>query len=157
MMQGRLVLTSFADQQRERWAHAFSVARWQPRWMEPKLPELDLLKPLDAMKHMAPADYQAAYEHVLLNRADRVREFYRKLRGYVDKDGLTVTLVCWCSAERQAAHPTFYCHTLLIGWPAEALLGLTVVYRDGRDRPPAFDRGAWVRWAEEVDLCGLSS
>jgi hypothetical protein len=126
-----IVLTSFFQYERDmkalhedrydRWAEAYSVARWQPKGIRP-LPEL---RPLAAEDKHGERMLLRNYENPVTGYADALREAYaarwKPIKAWLDElDNRVIYLCCWCPHSKQTRlqiekFGTFCCHNGLIG------------------------------------------
>lgn len=130
-----VILCSFANADEHARGDRFSVARWQPKGC--RYPSLGFLAPFRTdgtpIKMMPPEDYRREYlQHVFFGpNRERISRWLDRLDPKKD-----VSLLCWCTKERQKGHPKLLCHNILIGFLIrERRPDIEVVFADGRENP----------------------
>lgn len=111
-----------------------SAARWQPKGFNH--PTIKFLVPIrkngSPIKNLPPNKYMVEYcKHVLKPNIKIIKQWTKTLLEG-QKQGLDLTICCWCSSRRQK----LLCHTILIGYILEYLEPeLQISYLDGRENP----------------------
>lgn len=135
----KVILTSFRDSLNLVNTHQWSIARWQPRNMGRKWPELPLLAARDVLgnplRHLEPGISRRLYEERL--NLPPVEYLLKQLvREYFSLVGEDFALLCWCNPDRQKKYPKLYCHRILVGYKLEKMFPwLQIDYRDGAENP----------------------
>ena len=135
----RIILTSFRDSVNWPRTHQYSVARWQPKNLGRRWPELQELSARDStgnpLRNLAPNVFRKKYEDRLAGVGGTTLHMLLE-RHLADAPNEDLALLCWCNPSRPKQHEKLYCHRILIGyWIEEHFPDIEVVYADGAENP----------------------
>lgn len=135
----RVILTSFRDSLNLKHVHQYSIARWQPKNINRRWPEIQELSARDSngcpLRHLEPKEFRRLYEDRLAGVGGTALHQLIE-RHLADAPNEDIALLCWCNPASQRGFDKLYCHRILVGyWIEEHLPEIEVVYADGAENP----------------------